>query len=243
MAIVDDRQRTWRFPRPLLMAHILFASMLWAGLVVVSLGISAGFAWFSEVPGSIWEQASNVAAWYVAVVGGYVVNQVVPMHIAHGRTRRDTTLEATIFMVSFSATAAGLVAIGYLVEYAAYGIAGWPRELSGERLFTSHLDVPMILTQSWLIFIVWGAAGVLVGAAYYRYGPLGWLAGIPAAILIGVADIFTRIPWEPIGDMLERFLSVEGPSPGFAILISIICFAIGSALSWPILRDVPIRNR
>ncbi len=238
-----DPQRTWRFPRMLLKGHIIFGSLMWVGLVVVSLAVAAGFAWLTEVPGSIWEDLSQAAAWYVGGVSGYVVYQAVPMLIAHGRTRRDTAIETVIFMGVFAAVAAALVAVGYLIEYAIFGVAGWPRDLSSRHLFSSHLDIGLVWLQSWLTFLVWAASGALVGAAIYRYPDNGWLALVPASLLVGLIGVFTQAFWGPAGWVVERFLSIEGPSLPLAIAAAIACAATSLAMTWPIVRDLPIRNR
>lgn len=238
-----DRQRTWRFPRMLLRGHIAFGALMWAALMLVTLGLAVGFAVFSEVPGSIWEDSSQIAAWYVGGVSGYIVYQTVPMLIAHGRTRRDVAIETVVFMGIFAAFAGALVAVGYLIEYAIFGIAGWSRELEGEQLFSSHLDTGMIWLQSWLTFLVWAGSGALIGAAFYRYRDTGWLAIIPASILIGTIGLFTQSFWGPIGFVVDRFLSIESPSLPLAALTATGCFLIALALTWPIVRDLPIRNR
>lgn len=243
MTVTMARRRTWQFPRLLLMQHIAFGSLMWAGLVLVTLMIAAGIAYFDEVTASVWEQAGSVAVWYAAGVSGYVAYQTVPMHIAHGWTRRDTAIEVVIFMVIFAAVAAMLVAVGYLIEYAVYGLTGWPREVTGEHLFSSHLDVAMIFTEYWLMALVWAPAGAFVGAAVYRYDANGWLSLIPASILIGVIGAFTQAFWGPVGYIVERLFSFEGPTLSLAIPAAIACSLIALTLTWPILRDLPVRNR
>ena len=227
----------------LLKGHITFGFVMWAGLVLVTLTIAAGIDWFSDVTSSVWEEASNVVAWYVGGVSGYVAYQVVPVLITHGRTRRDSAIELALFMVFFASVAAVLVAAGFLIEYVVFGIAGWPRDLSGNQMFDSHLDVLLIVVQYWLISIVWAAAGGFVGAALYRYHDNGWLAILPASILIGLIGTFTQAFWGPIGFVVERFLPVEMPSLALAIPTAIACFLVALAMTWPILRDLPIRNR
>ena len=47
-----ERHRTWGFPNMRLRGHIAFGALMWAALVLVTLGIAIGFTVFSEVPGS-----------------------------------------------------------------------------------------------------------------------------------------------------------------------------------------------
>lgn len=243
MTIAGARQRTWRFPRLWLRGHILFGSLMWAGLMVLTLVIALAIDRFGSVPDSIWEQSSQVVPWYVGGVCWYIAYQTVPTTLAHGRTRRDTAIEVTIFLVTFAGVAAVLVAAGYLIEYAVYGLAGWPRALSGNQLFDSYLDIPLILLQSWLVAVVWAGAGAFVGTATYRYPDVGWLSLFPASVLIGLVGTFTNGFWGPVGYLIDRFLSVETPSLVFAIPIAIACFLISLAATWRILRDLPIRTR
>lgn len=243
MTIASSLPRTWRFPSMLLKGHIAFGSLMWMGLVLLTVAIAVALDRFTEVSDSTWEQSSQVVPWYVGGVSGYILYQTVPMFIGHGRTRRDTAIEVLIFMVIFATVAAVLVAAGYLIEYVVYGMAGWPRDLSGDQLFDSHLDVLLIVVQYWLISIVWAASGALVGAAFYRYDANGWLALIPASILIGLIGTFTQGFWGLSGFVVDRFLPVETPSLPLAIVTAGACVLIALAMTWPILRDLPIRNR
>lgn len=230
----------------LLKGHIALGSLLWAGLVLVTIVIAAGVDRFTEAggrPGSIWEHSSQIAPWYVGGVSWYIAYHVVPTLIAHGRTRRDTAIEGLTFMVVFAAVAAVLVAAGYLIEHVVHGIAGWPRELSGDQVFDSHLDVLLIVVQYWLISVVWAAAGAFVGAAFYRYHDSGWFALFPASILVGLTGILTNGFWGPVGYVVDRFLPVETPSLLLGIPTAIACSLIALGVTWPILQDLPLRNR
>lgn len=215
--------------------------MLWAGLVITVMGIAAGIAYFSDVTESVWVSASNIASWYVAFMCGYVIYQSVPMFIAHGRTRRDTAIEAVIFLTSFAAAAALLITAGYLIEYGIYEIAGWPRDMPDDHLFTSHGDVLAIFWEYWLSYLVWAVSGGLVGAAFYRYQSNGWLALIPAAILVSLAGVNSGTQF--MGFILRWLPSVETSSPLLFTSLAIASFVIGLVLTWPFIRDLPIHNR
>lgn len=241
MTIATARPRIWRFPRPIIEDHIALAAMLWAGFMVVTIGVAVGIAYFSDVTGSVLEPASNFVSVYVAFMVGYMVYQSVPMFIANGRTRRDTAIETVIFMVTFAAAVAFLMTAGYLIEYVIYGIAGWPRDISGNHLFASHTDVLAIFSESWLTCLVWAAAGGFVGAACYRYDAAGWLALIPAGLLVSLAGISSGP--QLMGVVLRRLPSIETSSPLLFTVLTITSFVIALALTWPILRDLPIRNR
>lgn len=233
--------RTWRFPRLIIEDHIVLAAMIWAGFMVTVIGVAVGIDYFSEVSGSVLVNAANFASWYIAFLTGYVMYQNVPMFIAHGRTRRDTAIEAVMFMVIFAVAGALLITAGYLLEYVVYGIAGWPRDMSGSHLFSTHTEVLAIFWEYWLTFLVWAAAGGFAGAAFYRYDGGGWLALIPAGLLVSLAGVNSGPTF--MGFVFRWLPSVEITSVPLFTALATVCFLTGLALTWPIIRDMPIRNR
>lgn len=235
--------RTWRFPRPLIQDHIEFALLLWGVLLAVSYAITGGIAYFSDVDTSVWEQSSNAAMWYMAVICGWVCYTVVPMFIANGKTRRDTGIEAAIFTALLTVAVSLMVTAGYLIEYLVYGIAGWPRRLSGSHLFDSHLDIGMIALENLLILIVRGAVGAFVGLSAYRWDGSGWLALAPASVLIGIIGAVTRDFSGPAAFVIVRIIEPDTPSIWLALTASLISLGVSIATGWWALRAMPLRNR
>lgn len=243
MSVAASPQRTWRFPRPLLQDHLVFGFGMWALAVVIATGVVTTVSRFGDISISAWEVAAGAATWYIGVIGGYVWYQALPMLIAHGRTRRDAAIELAIFLVVFVAIASVLVTAGYLIEHIVYGIGGWPREIGDNHLFASHTDVPLMLLEYAMTLVVWGAAGALVGAGFYRYDNAGWLTLLPASILIGFTGSFTQSFLGPIGFIMERLFDLGSPSIPVVIIVHLACVAAALAMTWPIVRDVPLHNR
>lgn len=233
--------RTWRFPRLIIGDHVALAALLWLGFMVTVIGVAVGTAYFNEVTESVLGYASTFVPWYVAFMSGYIVYQYVPLSIAHGRIRRDCAVEAVVFMVVFAAAVALLMVASYLVEYVVYELADWPRDLAGTHLFSSHTDVLAIFWEYWLTFLVWASAGGFAGAAFYRYDAGGWLALIPAGALVSLAGMRSGPTF--MGFIFRWLPSLETTSIAVFTVVAIAGFAIGLAITWPILRDVPIHKR
>lgn len=239
---LDQQRRAWSVPRPLLDDHIGLLLLVWAGFLVAVMTLVFAVARFRDIEISGWEVASGISSWYVGGVAGYLLYQALPLLVAHGRTRRDAAIEVAIVLAALIVVAAILMVAGYLVEYVVYGVAGWPRELSGEHLFSSHTDVPMIFVAYGLTFLVWGTAGAIVGAAVYRYKASGWLALAPASLLISLIGFPMSPSSNPVDDVIERVLMVDTPSLPLAIVIAVVCVGVALAMTWSIIRDVPLRN-
>lgn len=241
MTVAGTPQRLWRFPRLLLEDHLALALMIWAGFVVEVMAVAIGIAFFSDVTGSVMVVASSFAAWHVAFLTGYVAYRHVPRFIAHGQTRRGAGIQLATFMGVFAAIDALLITISYLIEYGFYALASWPRDLSGEHLFSSHLDAGMIFAEYWLIFLVWAAAGGLVGVAFYRYGAGGWLALVPAGILMCLAGVNSGQAFMRF--VLQSLPAIETTSPALFTVLALASFLVAIAMTWSIVRDVPLRTR
>jgi hypothetical protein len=236
----ESRSRTWGFPRQLLEDHLALALMLWAGFVVVVAGITLGIAWLGTVTGSVWEPATSVVPWYVAFMSGYVLFQVMPLYISHGRTRHDTAIEMVVFVVIFAATAALLVCLGFLLERGFYAIAGWPLDFSDDRLFSSHLDLLPMLIENLLVMLTWAASGALVGAAVYRSPDTGWLSLAPAALFVSLSGGFSAGFMGVLARIIPAF---DASSLPLATVVSLSGFLVALWLTWYIVRDVPLRSK
>lgn len=239
---VETPRRTWRFPQLLLQDFLTLTLLLWGGYFILAMAVPTGVSFFKDITVSAWGAFSGATLWYAAFIGGLVMYRSLPVHVAHGRTRRDFAVEAGIFIVIFAAFTALLVTLGFLLESGVYDIAGWPREAPEDHLFSSYGDLLLIFVEYWLTFLVWTAVGALIGAAWYQSEGLGVLSLIPAVILVALVDIFTGASLGGPFNVLDRFFSGETPSLGLAVLVSLTCFLITYRLIWWVIRDVPIRT-
>jgi hypothetical protein len=236
-------QRTWRFPRLILTDHLTLLLVIWTVAITITILTVIVVAQVRDIVISGWEAFSGLAPWYIAVIGGYLFYQVVPVFVAHGRTRRDAGIETATCLGIVTIAAAVLIVVGYLIEYVVYGIAGWPREIPDDHAFTSHLDVARIFIEYWLAFLVWSTAGAFVGAATYRSKDIGWFSLIPAMLLVSLAGIGTAPGAAPAEILAGWWFSVDNASLALAAGITVVCVGAALAMTWAVVRDVPLRNR
>lgn len=240
MQAVRNDQRTWRFPKLLVSDQLWFALYVWAGAALFTFVVTIVVSFFVDISISAWEIATGAAPWFVGILSGWVMFTMVPLFVASGRTRRDSFIEWAIFAAIYPIWTAFLTVIGYLLEYLIYGIAGWPRTAERGHIFSSHTDVGMIFLEYFLTLLVWTTVGGFVGVSLYRSQDLGWLSIIPGVVLVGLAGAFMR---SPIVVFIDRFPALDASSAGLAIVYATIATVIAVALSWRVVRDMPLRNK
>lgn len=236
--------------RPALIPWRLFeelfglAFLTWIGFTITVLGITLGIAAFGEVTGSVWGPASQVPRWFAFFIGLHLAMDIAPLYIAHGQTRREFAKRAVIFMAMFAAATGVLITAGFVIERVIYAIAGWPQTISEIHLYTSATDYGRIFLEHGLWMLVWTAGGALIGVGFYRDNALGALTiviGILAAALTGVA-IGSFDGWGP-SQLLGRLLGAEPPPLIVSLLGAFTVFAGLLALTWRLVRDIPLRNK
>ena len=237
-------QRAWTFPRRMIEDHLGLAGLLWLGLLAIVTAIAVANGIWGSVGGSYWDDAvSSVPQWFVAFMAGYLAYSFLPAMIAHGQTRREFRNQALTYSVVFSAALALLVVIGFALEAGLFAVMDWPHGIGDGHLFSSSGAVHLIFAEFLLRFLVWSAAGFLIGAGFYRSEEAGWTAlgigWIPVAIVefaIGTRSgspiVLLQTVWEP-------------PSlhPVVVLAIGAAAFLTASALAWRVIRDIPLRNK
>lgn len=242
MTRATTRLRTWRFPRLILTDHLVLLLMVWAVAIVIVMLSVIVISRFREITVSGWDVASGAAPWYVAFIGGYLLHTVLPIHIAHGRTRRDFAIEALIFGAVFVTVAAVLITLGFVLEHGLYALNDWSREKPAGHLFSSYTAYGTILAEYWLTLSVWTVVGAFVGAAIYRAPDAGWLSIIPAIGLVALAGVTTEHAIQPMGFITNLLPTIDSTSLALTAVVSFISFLIALALTWPVIRDMPLRN-
>lgn len=243
--------RTWRVPR-LPLEDWTFIAMVGWGAMLVGL-VATGFAidhwaWIAEKFGrevddttitwSIWGPISGVAAWFVGFTSGYYLHNLVTAFVAAGRTRRDSAIEAAIFGGALVAISAVLVTIGFVLERMLYAFAGWERGSTGELMFVSYNDSPMILLTSLCGGLMWMTGGALIGSSFYRShsrGALGIVVALVAVSLAGGNNGFAS-------PLMARRLDIAADRPVTLLLMVVLSVVMGG-LTWLNVRDVPLRSR
>ena len=240
----ETRSSSPLVPRRLFEELFGLAVLTWIGFTLTILGITFAIAALAEVTQSIWEPASQVPRWFAFAMGVHLAYGVMPLHIAHGQTRREFARQAVVLMLMFAAATAVLMTAGFVIERVVYAIADWPQTLTEEHLYSSTSDYPLIYLEHLLVMLVWMAGGALIGASFYRGGALGGLmigVGIVAAGLTGWV-LGSVQGWGP-GQLLQRALESDAP-PLFVSVVAVLGIAAGLlALTWRVVRDIPLKNK
>ncbi|WP_214103738.1 hypothetical protein [Acrocarpospora catenulata] len=235
-----------KFPTRLLAANMVFAILLWVGFLLLVGAITAGIAVFGQVSGSVWDPASQLARFYALFTGVALAREYLPMYIAHGQTRRQFGAQAAVTITLFAPFLSVLITLGYLLENVLHGVAGWPQGISRDHLFGSTSEIGLIFAEYAIEFLVWTVAGALMGAGFYR-----WEGGGVVTIPVGIAMVLVssgalgtdlRIPFLFL-TMLNRLRLDLQESLPLGLAVGLGTFAVGLALAWAIIRDVPLRNR
>jgi hypothetical protein len=230
-----------RFPSRLLASNMWFALMLWLGFFLFVTVITVIIAVSGNLTQSAWEQGIQLIRWYALFVGVTLVREFLPMYIAHGQTRRQFGAQAAVTIALFAPFLSVLLVAGYLLEAVLYNLAGWPQVLGRPHLFTEPTQVPLVFVEYLVDSLTWIVAGAFMGSAFYRWRG-GGLLTIPIGIgLIVLAS--SAVGTEMRLPFFRDSLSLDLPSsPATALGVALGIFLLGLALTWSIIRDVPLRN-
>ncbi|MFC4585813.1 hypothetical protein [Sphaerisporangium corydalis] len=234
-----------RFPSRLLAANMAFALLLWAALVVLVAVVGAVIAINGSLTESAWEKAAQVPRWYALFVGVALVREYLPMYIAHGQTRRQFGAQGAVTVALFAPFLALLLVLGYLLETGIYALAGLEQALGQVHLFTDPGQLPVVFTEYLVEFLAWIVAGAFMGAGFYRWRE-GGVFTIPVGVGLVLLAESTVGPGLRLPFLLGRLgrLGLDLPkSPAVALAIGLAVLLAGLALTWSIIRDVPLRNR
>jgi hypothetical protein len=231
----------WRITQFLVFANAPVVFGAWLLFVIVVGLITAGIGIFGTVQTSIWDQAAAMAPrWLALGVLTYLMNVLLPLHVAYGESRRNVMRQSVVFAVLLSAAMAVLVAAGYGIETLVYRAADWPQSFHGQSTFQSAGQVPLLLLSYTMHFLTWTGAGAFVGAAFYRFRgngvvtiPIGLLLIVPGSAAVGGVGLPFLADRLPDGGL---------PLPAM-VAFCLLSFVVSWTLAWWIARDVPIRPR
>jgi hypothetical protein len=123
-----------------------------------------------------------------------------------------------------------------------YRIMDWPQEISNDHLFTKATQIPLIFAEYWLTFLIWTAVGAMIGAGFYRSDEIGFLT-IPLALIpLALSDVAIGVGWGPVGFVVRHVLDPLNPPLLVSLAIALAGAALAMAMTWPIVRDIPIRT-
>jgi hypothetical protein len=233
------QRRAWsiaRFPEAGSLAMVV---ILWLGFFLVVEVVTAGFAIFRPIDGSLWEPMTQLPRWLAFGAGYQLTGVYLRIHVAHGQTRRGFMRQASVYLVAFAALLATLTMLGYLMELAVYRMAGWPQRFTRDYLFDSASHIAPILFTYGLVYLVWTVAGALIAATFRRLHWYGLVVAAPfcLATIVGIelavgARYFAPLTIVDIG--------IQFPSSvPLALLLGIGGFAVSLAATWALVRNMP----
>lgn len=203
-----------------------FLPLVGGGALVATFAVTFVVSIWHDVTLSGWNiTAAQIARWFAFWIGVYLIHNLLPIAVAHGRTRREYLWQAALFAVLAGATLAVTARIGFLLETWLYQAMDWSRTTAGNGFL-----------EYWLMFMVWIGAGAFIAAAFGRYEGGGLLA-----IPIGIVLIL------PAGSLVSGSNSLPFigtlPSTGQAVLVTAGAIVVAFGLAWSIARDMPIRAK
>lgn len=202
---------------------------------------------YNDIDLSTWFYTANVAKWFTAFVGGGFVFTLVPNMIAAGMTRRELAVSMGVFGALWSVALGALVFAGLLVERAYYDAMDWSQGIDANGVVTaigSWGDTAAFAAVYPLMYLVYFAAGTVIGAASYRWESTGWLLLIPILPVVFSLDnaLYNTEPFGP-GWMgfLGRYIDEWGRGPVLAgIALVAVVLAVAARR---ILIDIPLRSK
>lgn len=217
---------------------IVFASSwVWLGFVLFAWGITRSNDATVGVTESVVGSLSITPRQFLFAYGIVVVAVWFVPHVASGRTRRS--------LVTASAAAVGVAALGYgalltaafWLERPVYEANGWPLTMRTGHIFTSGDEVGLVLTESVLVALAFGFAGLAVGAGYRRFGAArGTLALVFTAtpMLAAAAALELRA-----SSALGEALGVEGLSAPVTLAVIAVLAAVSLVTAYRLVRGAP----
>lgn len=235
--------RTWSFPKKMTEELTGFTALIWLGFVVAVSAITLGLDRWSDVNRSTWDSASQLARWFTLFIGVHVGSNLLPLNIAHGKTRRDFSIEAMLFLVVYALAGAILMTLGWVIERGLYAIGDWPQHLDNPHLFSNPHDYPRIFIESFFIIFAWTTGGAFIASAYYRYEGIGLLTIAPSILVVGIMQSVLGFDGVPFGERVADYFDPSGWPLLISSAVAVVCVAALMAMSWPIVRDIPMRRR
>lgn len=202
---------------------VIVAACAFVFVLAVTFAVSS----FQGIEISAWNiVAAQIARWFALWAGVYAIHNVLPIAVAHGRTRREFMVATAGFTVVFAFAMAVCAWLGYLAEDGIYGLMDWSS--------TEH-GLPH---EYFVMFLAWGATGTFVAAAFDRYGPLGVLS-----LPVGLALVVTsgvRVPGSGELPFIRNVPLLLGE--GWHV-VSFLAWVVALGLAWSIVRDMPVRAK
>jgi hypothetical protein len=237
---MSDRARTWGIARLLLTTHLPFLALCWAVFAGAVLVLTVGIQVLTAISQSVWDPAVSFVRWFALGYGVYFVYRMLPVYVAHGRTRREFLGAMATFVPVAAAMVAALLTLGLALESVLYRVMDWPQQVPTERLFDAPDQYPLVFLTYWAMLVVWTTIGLLLGAGFYRSGGRELMVvalGLAMVVVTGYAIGFNGLPL--VGAVVDV---ADLPLAG-ALGLCLAGLLPGVAATWALVRDLPIRTR
>lgn len=186
------------------------AVWFWAVAVVTITGILAVVGRFTDVQMSAVQYAYHGGLWFPFGISIVLVAGFLTVHVALGMTRRSFVRGALVVAVATGLLYAAVLILLLVLERGIYDRLGWvPGVSDGSSAEVLDGGVWTTLWGTAAMFVAGTISGLLVGAAYYRWG--GWwgtlllpltLAPILLTSVLGLDRHTQLTPWDLTWEVL-----------------------------------------
>jgi hypothetical protein len=229
----------WQLLRVLLTAHVSYALILAAPVVVLSALIVGGIAIWGEVDRSVWHYlATQAPRWLALGLGVDAVATYLRINLAHGRTRRDFLRQLGPYFVGLAAALGAIVTIGYQVERGFYAVFGWDQRLVFTATYGDTGNVLGMLGAHSLSLLPWVLAGTMIAAAFARNVVTGALTVLFGLLLVAPTEALVGLNGTPLFEKLTEHLTFPVAA---TVAVCLGGAALQYAATWGIVRDIPLR--
>ncbi|WP_026875786.1 hypothetical protein [Jiangella gansuensis] len=188
---------------------------------------------------SVWENSQYATRYFPLSLGIMLTGIYLPVAVASGLTRRTFGYAAMIVVVGISGVMALMEAVGYLVEYWAFQLAGDAPTYTTPHLFDHGYQFWVVIPEVWIVVAGNVACGWLIGSAYYRFGWFGPTLALPLLLIPLLAvEALMAVGWA--GAALDA-MGLGRPPTWLAITSSLVVLAVTLAGIQRFVRTTDIR--
>ena len=237
-ARTDDR--TWSIARLLFATHLPFLLLCWVVFTAVVLVLTFAIDLRATIAWSVWDPAVSIVRWFALGYGVYFVNRMLPVYVAHGRTRREFLASIALFVLVAAAMVAALLTLGLALEGVLYRAMDWSQRVEAERLFDSPAQYPLVFASYWTLLVTWTTIGLLLAAGFYRSGGNELVVVVVALAMVVVTGYgigFDGLPF------MGAVVGLAEVPPAGSLALCLAGLVPAAALLWALVRDMPIRAR
>ncbi|MFJ9641319.1 hypothetical protein [Streptomyces sp. NPDC101178] len=220
--------------RLLLRYWLRVSCVAWCVLSLVVLTMTGSSALLTEYGPDADGVMPSYDAWaraYCLVIGVHLTWHSLPLHVSNSMTRRAFSRQALVFAVAIAGFTAALFTVGLGLEALVYTVADQPHHWG-------FASLPSYLLESWLVHLVWLVGGAFGAACVYRFASRGLLMVPFVTLLVFPGDILLGRDSVALGTLPAY---ADRLALGWAVLGLLGIAAVGTLLTWWLVRDVTIR--